>query len=1183
MSSQAWRPTKGIAFLGAATLAVLLLMGANPSGAWANHCEKNWVGGSGNWNEKTNWADGDADPNNNVPGSGDTACIDNAGALTVTIVNTGPNPGDYSGGGNAESLVLGDGNAGNGTVSLNIVSSNPTGSSAQNGSLSLGSTSTINTDGVVTLTSTNTSPGQAELLGAGPINNSGTIRSAAGSGGGRLFGIPINNLAAGTIDIAASACQCFTATWTNNGTFNVADGATFTLTGTGGGPTFNQAAGTLDTNATGTFFQSGGFFNHNGGDTEGTKPVQLCGPALNASGTGTGAYDFVRVVASGCGGGQLSGNIAAGKTVRLNNDSNGAMGVTMTTNVANNGTLILDGPSEDQLLGGLTLTNNNLLRTTGTGGRLFGITLTNTATGSVDIDQGAAQGFTATWTNNGSFDVANGEQFTLTGTGGGPTFNQSGGTLTTNASGIFFQTGGAFNHTGGSQSGNPVQLCGPGLNAPSGDAGSYDFVRVPVSGCGGGTITGNIGSGKTVRLNNDSNGGMGVSLTTNVTNDGSLILTGPSHDELLGGFTLTNNGLFQVTGSGTRQTGFSMNNTATGTIDIDQDVGFNFTTTTTNNGTIDIADGETLSTSGSGGGPTFNQSGGTIDTHASGLLLSTGGTWNHTGGSHTGNPIQLCGPALNAPTGGAANYDFVRRPANFCGGGTITGNIGAGKVVRMNNTSNGAMGVSLTTSIANNGTLVMTGTEEDQLLGGNTLTNNGTFQVAGSGARLTGFNLTNSATGTFDVDQDVHLAFSSVTTNNGVIDIAAGETMVNSGSGGGPTYNQNGGTVNVAGTLNSNGAYNHTGGTTTVAAGGQVMTNGQNIAMSGGTLKGTGTVNVGAQSLNNTGGTVAPGGSAGILTITGNYAQGAGGTLATEISGTTAGSGHDRLVVSGNASLNGTLAITTPGFAVSPGQSFRVLTPGSRGGTFATVTGGAPFTVQYNGPNVDLVVSDADSDGVADTADNCQTVANPSQANADGDALGDACDTDNDNDGIADGADNCPAAANAAQTDTDADGQGDACDAEDDGDGVPDAGDNCPITANAAQTDTDVDGEGDACDADTDGDGAANGADNCPNTANADQSNNDGDSEGDACDANDDNDGLADAADACPTQAASTADGCPASTPPVDAACEEAKAKLAKAKAKLKKLRRQDASDAKIAKAKKKVRKAKQAVRAACG
>ncbi|NPV68374.1 MAG: hypothetical protein HPY64_14625, partial [Anaerolineae bacterium] len=131
---------------------------------------------------------------------------------------------------------------------------------------------------------------------------------------------------------------------------------------------------------------------------------------------------------------------------------------------------------------------------------------------------------------------------------------------------------------------------------------------------------------------------------------------------------------------------------------------------------------------------------------------------------------------------------------------------------------------------------------------------------------------------------------------------------------------------------------------------------------------------------------------------------------------------------------------------------------------------------------------DQDGDGVPDASDNCPAVANPSQVNTDGDALGDACDPDDDNDGVLDGVDNCPLVANPTQTDTDGDGIGDACDSltDSDGDGVADSADNCPLVANPAQTDTDGDGIGDACDplTDSDGDGVADSADNCPLVAN---------------------------------------------------------------------------------------------------
>jgi hypothetical protein len=81
---------------------------------------------------------------------------------------------------------------------------------------------------------------------------------------------------------------------------------------------------------------------------------------------------------------------------------------------------------------------------------------------------------------------------------------------------------------------------------------------------------------------------------------------------------------------------------------------------------------------------------------------------------------------------------------------------------------------------------------------------------------------------------------------------------------------------------------------------------------------------------------------------------------------------------------------------------------------------------------------DTDEDGVPDASDNCPLLANPDQANRDGDTEGDACDPDDDGDGILDGADNCPLASNAGQADFNDNGIGDACD-DADGDGCWDA------------------------------------------------------------------------------------------------------------------------------------------------
>ena len=49
-----------------------------------------------------------------------------------------------------------------------------------------------------------------------------------------------------------------------------------------------------------------------------------------------------------------------------------------------------------------------------------------------------------------------------------------------------------------------------------------------------------------------------------------------------------------------------------------------------------------------------------------------------------------------------------------------------------------------------------------------------------------------------------------------------------------------------------------------------------------------------------------------------------------------------------------------------------------------------------------VIGTDTDADGLANTVDNCPTVAKPDQLNTDGDTLGNACDTDDDNDGFSD-------------------------------------------------------------------------------------------------------------------------------------------------------------------------------------
>ncbi len=82
-----------------------------------------------------------------------------------------------------------------------------------------------------------------------------------------------------------------------------------------------------------------------------------------------------------------------------------------------------------------------------------------------------------------------------------------------------------------------------------------------------------------------------------------------------------------------------------------------------------------------------------------------------------------------------------------------------------------------------------------------------------------------------------------------------------------------------------------------------------------------------------------------------------------------------------------------------------------------------------------LEPQDSDSDGFLDAEDNCPQDYNPTQDDADGDTVGDACDEcpghddriDTDSDDFPNGCDNCPTVPNPGQEDSDSDGIGDAC------------------------------------------------------------------------------------------------------------------------------------------------------------
>jgi len=128
------------------------------------------------------------------------------------------------------------------------------------------------------------------------------------------------------------------------------------------------------------------------------------------------------------------------------------------------------------------------------------------------------------------------------------------------------------------------------------------------------------------------------------------------------------------------------------------------------------------------------------------------------------------------------------------------------------------------------------------------------------------------------------------------------------------------------------------------------------VDIAGGTLTGAGTIN--ASVLNE--GTIAL--NPGILNITGNYTQAATGALDVGVGGLSPGSQFGQLNVTGQAALNGALNISLlDGYSPPSGDSYPILTFGSRTGDFAVETGlylggGEGFSPTYDSSGLNLVV-----------------------------------------------------------------------------------------------------------------------------------------------------------------------------------------------------------------------------------
>jgi hypothetical protein len=161
------------------------------------------------------------------------------------------------------------------------------------------------------------------------------------------------------------------------------------------------------------------------------------------------------------------------------------------------------------------------------------------------------------------------------------------------------------------------------------------------------------------------------------------------------------------------------------------------------------------------------------------------------------------------------------------------------------------------------------------------------------------------------------------------------------------------------GNLNISGGYTQTAGTTRLAGGS--LSGGGTLNLQGGTLTGSGTItaNVTNNALIEVGGS----GATGTLSITGNYTQTSLGILRMEIAGLIAGTQFDRFIISGSATLAGTLDLLfINGFDPAIGSTFQIMTFASRVNTFTNVTEtglpvGKTLNIIYGAANITVSIT----------------------------------------------------------------------------------------------------------------------------------------------------------------------------------------------------------------------------------
>lgn len=402
----------------------------------------------------------------------------------------------------------------------------------------------------------------------------------------------------------------------------------------------------------------------------------------------------------------------------------------------------------------------------------------------------------------------------------------------------------------------------------------------------------------------------GLNITGNMTGSNGLTKSG-------GG---TNNNTLFLTGDNTGLTGQLTINAGA--------VNFNSANALPGTGQI-VTNGTNVSTSGGAVGLFYSGTSGGV-TIARDVAANSGWlTFKTTDNTGTAGTLTLSGKisgnaAISLQTTGAADIYITRTDNSYTGPTSISTGANAFGAGKVHINGDGAFGTGGALNIA--GYVVLEGDWNSS----RHINNGGmTIDTNGHNATLSG-PMTNFSSGSI-TSNFANAAF----TKNG-----AGSLTITSNA------NQLGGPITVnTGSLIVNG---------TIAGS---TTNAVSVA-SGATLGGSGTIyrNVSVAS----GGTLAPGSSAGNLTMFGNATLASGSALSVELNGTVPGSEYDVLTVNGGVSLAGASLNTSLGFAPAGGEMFFIVVNDGTDaitGTFAGLPDMAPITLTYLSGTYDAQIS----------------------------------------------------------------------------------------------------------------------------------------------------------------------------------------------------------------------------------